>query len=114
MRQPWSWWRSNSAKRGPLKRGEPRFSTRHKHLVYCMMDAYIAWREECLALEDAYRRWASGDGLDAELAWATYMAGLDREERASILYGDLVRRVNETVPEELRPETALAASTPPA
>jgi hypothetical protein len=71
-----------------------------------MIDAYIEWREECVAVEAAYRRWVSADPADAELAWVAYRAGLDREERASILYGELVRSVNEALPAGLRPEVA--------
>ena len=95
-----------------MKREQARVSRRHKHLVDCMMDAYIDWREESVALEEAYHRWANAEASDAVLACAAYRAGLDREERASIRYAELVRGVNEALPESLRPETALAASIP--
>jgi hypothetical protein len=95
-----------------MKREQARVSRRHRHLVDCMMDAYVDWREECAALEDAYDRWANADASDAELACAAYGAGLDREERASTRYAELVRGVNEELPESLRPEAALAASIP--
>jgi hypothetical protein len=86
-------------------------SFRHQRLVDCLIDAYIDWREECVILEDAYRRWVSAAASDAELAFAAYRAGLDREERASILYGELVSRVKKVLPHALRPGMALPAET---
>jgi hypothetical protein len=78
-------------------------------LIDCAADAYTEWREECVALEDAYRRWASALEPDAELAFAAYRAGLDREERASALYRELVCRVDEALSSGLTPEPAFAA-----
>jgi hypothetical protein len=86
----------------------PVLSRENRRLLDSLIEAYVNWREECLALEDAYRRWSSAAKPDAELAFAAYMAGLDREESASMLYGELVRRVNAALPNPLRPQLALA------
>jgi hypothetical protein len=87
---------------------------RLKRLTDRLTDAYIEWREECAALEDAYRRWlaADDDPLEAALAYAAYREGLDREERACIRYGELVRRVNKALPGGPAPKPAFVGSTP--
>jgi hypothetical protein len=37
-------------------------------------DAYVDWREECLAVWDAYGRWTGAPTVDARLAFAAYKA----------------------------------------
>lgn len=64
-----------------------------KRLVDDAIDAYVDWREACLALSDAYRRWAHACSADAGLAFSDYRATLDREERASRAYESLVTRI---------------------
>ena len=56
------------------------------------MDAYVEWREESEQVEAAYRRWATAEPNDAALAFAAYVAALDREDRASICFEQVVRR----------------------
>jgi hypothetical protein len=56
------------------------------------MDAYVEWREESAQVESAYRRWTSAAPSDAALAFAAYVAALDREDRASICFEQVVRR----------------------
>jgi hypothetical protein len=56
------------------------------------MDAYVEWREESAQVESAYRRWATAEPSDAALAFAAYVAALDREDRASICFEQVVRR----------------------
>jgi hypothetical protein len=55
-------------------------------LVDEAIEAYVAWRTECLFVCDAYRRWARAPKADAVLAFAAYAAALDREEHASACY----------------------------
>jgi hypothetical protein len=57
------------------------------------MDAYVDWREECAHVWEAYRRWLSAAGADAVLAFRAYGAALDREERASEVYAELIGRL---------------------
>ena len=54
---------------------------------------YIDWREECVAVWDAFDRWASADGADTRTAFAAYRAALDREECAAGEYADLLARL---------------------
>jgi hypothetical protein len=63
-----------------------------KRLVDKLVDAYVAWRETCDRVDDAYRSWASGTGPRGGLAFGLYMAALDEEEQAAEVYAGLVRR----------------------
>ena len=62
-------------------------------LIDVMMDMYVDWREECIALRKAYERWSSVRLAERKLAFAAYRAALDREDRASAVYADLVKSV---------------------
>jgi hypothetical protein len=55
-------------------------------------DAYLEWRERCAAVDEAYRRWSTAAADARALAFAIYVAALDREERASNEYGRVVAR----------------------
>lgn len=61
------------------------------------MDGYIEWREECLRVWDAYRRWLSAVRPDTGLAARAYVAALDREERAAEVYAGLISRLDRLV-----------------
>jgi hypothetical protein len=60
--------------------------------VDATLDAYIEWREECDAVGVAYRSWSAASADDSPLAFAVYVAALDREQRASNAYARLVMR----------------------
>lgn len=64
-----------------------------RRLVDEVIDAYVDWREECIFVWDAYRRWSGASRDDAVLAFAAYAAALDREERASAFYAGRVGRL---------------------
>ena len=64
-----------------------------KRLVDDAIDAYVDWREACLAVSDAYQRWAQACSADAGLAFGDYRATLDREERASRVYASRVTQI---------------------
>jgi hypothetical protein len=57
------------------------------------IDRYVAWREECDLLRDAYERWMHASGTDAAWAFADYQAALDREGHIAEVYGNLMARV---------------------
>jgi len=59
-------------------------------IIDAMMDRYVSWREECAAVEKAYRDWLSARREDRATAFATYSAALDREEHAAAAYRLLV------------------------
>lgn len=63
-----------------------------KWLVDKLVEAYVAWRETCARVDDAYRSWASETGPRGGVAFGLYMAALDAEERAAEVYAGLVRR----------------------
>jgi hypothetical protein len=68
-----------------------------RRMVDDAIDAYVDWREECTHVWEAHRRWQSSGGRDAALAFRAYVAALDREERASEVYADLIGRVGHLV-----------------
>jgi hypothetical protein len=61
------------------------------------VDAYVDWSEECGHVREAYRRWLSAVGADAEFAFGAYSAALDREQRASEVYAGLIGRLRPLV-----------------
>jgi hypothetical protein len=61
-------------------------------LADALIDLYVRWREECLSVQAAYERWREAQGPDRPAAFAAYSAALDREERASDVYAELIRR----------------------
>jgi hypothetical protein len=70
-------------------------------LVNEAADAYVDWREECLAVWDAYGRWTGAPTVDARLAFAAYKAALEIEEQASAFYASVIRRIGERVEDAL-------------
>ena len=64
-----------------------------KQLVDEAIEAYVDWREECAGVWTAYERWAHAPVADAAGVFAAYRAALDREERASHAYADLLTRI---------------------
>ena len=57
------------------------------------IDRYVAWREECYVVQDAYERWTGSSGADAARAFVEYQAALDREGQIAAVYRDLMARV---------------------
>jgi hypothetical protein len=50
---------------------------------------YANWRKETEAVAKSYESWGRASRDDRWLAYASYMAALDREERAAAAYGRL-------------------------
>jgi hypothetical protein len=71
-------------------------TSKRRRLVDEAIDAYVDWREESVGVWDSYARWTAAQGTDAGLAFQAYVAALDREERASEVYGGLIRRAGAT------------------
>jgi hypothetical protein len=65
-------------------------TTADKRLVDQAIDAYVDWREHCLAVQDAYDRWAHATRSRAASAFREYTIALDHEERSSLHYALLV------------------------
>jgi hypothetical protein len=55
-------------------------------------EMYCEWREFCIAVQDAYDRWADAPGSQAAAAFLEYRRVLDLEERVSLEYAAVVRR----------------------
>lgn len=75
-----------------------------ERLVDDAMDAYVDWREECISVAEAYRRWESAPAADSRLAFAGYTAALDREEAAGERYAGLIARVGRLIADAAAPE----------
>jgi hypothetical protein len=61
--------------------------------IDALFERYVSWREECHAAEMAYRRWLDGEHGERRLAFAAYLAAIDREEQAARTYADQFARV---------------------
>ena len=91
----------------PLRR-----STDERNNVELAVDAYVAWREECVAVRTAYLAWRRARAAEAALAFDAYEAALDREEVAAEVYAALVRRVGHLVEIGLARQLAYLPSIP--
>lgn len=64
-----------------------------RDLLDTMLEAWVDWREECLAVRDTYHRWSSIQPPNGPAEFAAYWNALDREERAASTYANTVRRL---------------------
>ena len=64
---------------------------RRRRDIHKALDAYVEWREACVAVQVAYGLWRSRRGSDRALAFYAYADALDREERAADVFARLVR-----------------------
>jgi hypothetical protein len=76
-------------------------------LIDELMDVYVEWREECIALREAYERWSDGPITDRRLAFAAYLAALEREEQASAVYEDRLYEIEREPHEPVAPPSTL-------
>jgi hypothetical protein len=54
--------------------------------VDVMLDRYVCWREECAAVQQAYRRWSNAARAERQPAYGRYLAAVKREEHAAARY----------------------------
>jgi hypothetical protein len=54
--------------------------------IDAVIGGYVTWREESAAVAATYETWARGHGDGRAIAFADYVAALDREERAACEY----------------------------
>jgi hypothetical protein len=64
-----------------------------RSLVDLLLECYVCWREECQAVWLAHQSWADADRAELGLAYAAYLAALDREERAARAYAEQIEWV---------------------
>jgi hypothetical protein len=57
-----------------------------------LLEGYVSWREECDAVRLAYQRWVDSARAEGRLAYAGYVAALDREEHAARAYATHLER----------------------
>jgi hypothetical protein len=57
-----------------------------------LLEGYVSWREECDGVRLAYQRWVDATRAEGRLAYAGYVAALDREERAARAYANHIER----------------------
>jgi hypothetical protein len=60
-----------------------------------LLEGYVSWREECQAVRLAYEQWVGSDRGERGLAYAGYVAALDREEHAARTYADRIERIGQ-------------------
>lgn len=87
-------------------------SIRKRDTVDLAVDAYVAWREECRAVRNAYLAWRRARSTEAALAFDVYEAALDREEVAAEVYAELMSRVGHLVEMGLARQLAYLPSVP--
>ena len=68
-------------------------TTIDKQLVDEAMDAYVDWRQLCLAVQGAYDRWVRAPRSQRAAAFLEYMIALDREEHSTLEYRLLIEAV---------------------
>jgi hypothetical protein len=74
-----------------------------RRAIDALMDCYVAWREACYAVDLAYQRWAEAPPDQNGSFYSGYVAALDREEQASLMYAEHISRFTPERPRERRP-----------
>jgi hypothetical protein len=84
--------------------------SQRRRLMSQALDAYAGWRDQCSAVDLAYRHWAAAGAHEAAVWYTAYASALDREERAAERYARLIGRVGSLVAADLGPMKGLAAA----
>jgi hypothetical protein len=64
-----------------------------ERLVDDVIERYVCWREACAGVDAAYAAWHVARRGERRLAGAAYVAALDREEHAALVYSQMIERV---------------------
>ncbi len=78
-------------------------------LVDEMLTHYIDWRRDAQAVRDAYRGWCEAPADERSCRFSAYMAALEREEAAAIMYAAVTRSLEWALGHD-QPELALPLS----
>jgi hypothetical protein len=81
----------------PMGADRANTAQRDKQLVDEAIEAYVAWREACIWLNDAYLVWSRQRGFNADVTFGGYTAALDHEERTAACYARVVARVSDVL-----------------
>ncbi|MBV8990206.1 MAG: hypothetical protein JO372_16770 [Solirubrobacterales bacterium] len=63
-------------------------------LIDQLLEFYCVWRAECAAVHTTYEQFAAAAPSERTLAFAAYLAALDREESAAQVYADQIALVS--------------------
>jgi hypothetical protein len=63
-----------------------------------LLERYVSWREECNRVAHSYEGWIGSDRGEGALAYAAYLAALDREEHAARSYAHHLEHVRRLSP----------------
>jgi hypothetical protein len=63
--------------------------------VDAFVERYVDWREQCEALDSAYRGWVQATWWTRDTAFETYRAALDREAKAADAYERATARLED-------------------
>jgi hypothetical protein len=72
-------------------------SRERKRLARAATDAYVAWRNECAAVTEAYRCWTDAAHDEEATLWEAYESALEREEHIAMAYVEVTDRIAELV-----------------
>ncbi len=72
-----------------------------------LLEFYCEWREECAEVHAAYERFSNAVAADRALAYAAYIAALDREDTAAWMYAVQISHVSSRIGGGRGGETAL-------
>ncbi len=67
-------------------------------LIDRLIELYCDWRSQCWNVRAAYAQFTAATADDRAVAYAAYLAALDREESAADLYAEQVARVASLAP----------------
>jgi hypothetical protein len=73
-----------------MKRNRSAVASPVSKLIDAVMDGYVTWREQSVAVHAAYREWLTAPSAWREIAFDDYCAALDREELAASDYHRLL------------------------
>jgi hypothetical protein len=78
-----------------LKRSH-RQSVRRLEFLDTLMDSYMNWRDHSREVDESYRSWVASTASDRGIAYARYLAALDREAHAAHGYKHALDRAQPT------------------
>jgi hypothetical protein len=67
-----------------------------------IVDDYVSWREACDVVAAAYAHWKCAAREEQKLAFSEYVAALNCEEEAALVYQQAVERLATTAPDILK------------
>ena len=85
---------------------------KRRNTVELAVGAYVAWRQECVAVRNAYLAWRHAGAAETAHAFDAYAAALYHEEMAANVYAKLIGRVGHVAELGLARQLAYPAPAP--